>query len=123
MTRFAPKSAGWLFVAALIFLTAGLSFGQDSRPPLLQDIKVAKDNNYSGSPSATPLVQKTGSAMPAPASLNPVRTLFPALADIDIPGYSGVLVESLDGSVVLETNARGIQSGVKRQDRDGLRRA
>ena len=31
--------------------------------------------------------------------------MFPALADVNIPGYSGVLVESMEGSVVLETNA------------------
>jgi D-alanyl-D-alanine carboxypeptidase/D-alanyl-D-alanine-endopeptidase (penicillin-binding protein 4) len=31
--------------------------------------------------------------------------MFPALADVSIPGYSGVLVESLDGKVVIESNA------------------
>ncbi len=30
--------------------------------------------------------------------------MFPALANVEIPGYSGVLVESLDGNVVLESN-------------------
>ncbi|MBK8467557.1 MAG: D-alanyl-D-alanine carboxypeptidase [Chloracidobacterium sp.] len=38
-------------------------------------------------------------------SANVVRTLFPALADVSIPGYSGVLVESLAGSVVIESNS------------------
>ena len=34
-----------------------------------------------------------------------IRTLFPALAEVTIPGYSGLLVESLDGNVVVESNS------------------
>jgi D-alanyl-D-alanine carboxypeptidase/D-alanyl-D-alanine-endopeptidase (penicillin-binding protein 4) len=34
--------------------------------------------------------------------------LFPALASVNIPGYSGVLVESMDGNVVLESNAGAV---------------
>ena len=56
-------------------------------------------------PSATPLVQKTGSVTPAIPTSNGIRTLFPVLADVNIPGYSGVLVESIDGNVVLESNS------------------
>jgi len=94
----------------LAFLSSLLAFSlapaQDGRTPLLQDIRVAQ-------PSPTPLVQKTGSAatttgqplgLPVPATSS-VRTLFPALAQISIPGYSGVLVESMEGYVVLESNA------------------
>jgi serine-type D-Ala-D-Ala carboxypeptidase/endopeptidase (penicillin-binding protein 4) len=103
MTRPDWKQVSLLFAAVLIFSLAGIGAGQ--APPLLQDIKVVKDGR-SAAPTATPsLVQKTGSVAPAPPPLNAVRTLFPALADVEIPGYSGVLVESLDGKVVLETNA------------------
>ena len=78
-------------------LTAGFNFGQTT--PLLQDIQVVKA-------SSTPnLVQKTGSVAAAPVSPNAVRTLFPALAEVSVPGYSGILIESLDGNVVLETNS------------------
>ena len=88
---------------AVMLFTAVMANGQ-SPAPLLQDIKVVKNDNRAGSPSATPLVQKTGSTAPAPAPANAVRTLFPGLADVEIPGYSGVVVESLDGKVVLESN-------------------
>jgi len=97
-----------LVLATCLFGLAAAGHGQTATQPLLQDIKVARDNNYSASPSATPFVQKTGSVMPAAAPVNPVRTLFPALADVEIPGYSGVVVESLDGKVVLEANADGL---------------
>ncbi len=67
---------------------------------MLQDIEVRTV------PSATPpLVQKTGSATPSSPISTGVRTLFPVLAEVSIPGYSGILVESLEGNVVLETNS------------------
>ena len=53
-------------------------------------------------PSATPLITKTGSSMPTTTAV-PRKTSFPVLADVEIPGYSGILVESLDGSVVLDS--------------------
>lgn len=86
-----------------MIFAASASFGQNS-PPLLQDIKVYSGND-SPNPSATPLVKKTASVTPGAVITNPVRTLFPALADVEIPGYSGVLVESMEGNVVLESNA------------------
>lgn len=99
-----PKIFNWLSVAALLFVIAGGGSAQDSRPPLLQDIGL-KTATSTAVPSATPLVKKTGSVTSAPASGNAVRTLFPALAVVTIPGYSGVLVESLEGNVVLESNS------------------
>ncbi len=101
MTRSLTKTTNWIIVAAFIAASAVISFGQ--APPLLQDIKV-QTNTYPAQPSATPLVQKTGSSSPAPVAANSIRTLFPALANVEIPGYAGVLVESLDGNVVLESN-------------------
>lgn len=40
-----------------------------------------------------------------PRSDNRVLSQFPALASLSVPGYSGLLVEALDGRVVLESNA------------------
>ncbi len=99
MSQTIRKTANLLCIAVIMCLAAGLNFGQGSAQPLLQDIKVFK-------PASTPnLVQKTGSVSLAPVSSNAVRTLFPALAEVSIPGYSGVLVESLDGNVVIESNS------------------
>lgn len=104
MKRFTRKSINWLVIAASMFFTAAASYAQSSPPPLLQDIKVVREN-YSPVPSATPLVFKTGSTLPLGSSSNAIRTLFPALAEVTIPGYSGVLIESLDGNVVVESNS------------------
>ncbi|MEP6786847.1 MAG: D-alanyl-D-alanine carboxypeptidase, partial [Acidobacteriota bacterium] len=103
MTRPDLKKTNGLIIVASLCMLAGLGFGQ-TPSPFLQDIQVKKDP-VTAAPSSTPLIQKTGSVTAAPVSLNPVRTLFPALADLAVPGYSGVLVESLDGNVVLETNS------------------
>lgn len=87
-------------------LASVAGFGQ-SAPPLLQDIQVVRDR-YAAQPTGTPQVMKTGSVVPSTAVLpnpNGVRTLFPGLAEVAIPGYSGVLIESMDGNVVVEANA------------------
>ncbi len=92
----------WLAVAA-VWLTGASAYGQSPKPPLLQDIQI-QSQNHSAVPSATPLVQRTGSV--APVGAGGVRTLFPALGAVQIPGYSGILIESLEGNVVLETNSQ-----------------
>ncbi len=87
-----------------MFAALDVTRAQNSRPPLLQDLDV-RTSSSAAVPTATPLVRKTGSVTVAPVASNAVRTLFPALAQVSIPGYSGVLVESLDGNVVLESNS------------------
>ena len=92
------------FVVAVVVFSA---FGQNSKETLLQDIKVKTDTRAS-IPSATPpYVAKTGKTVPtsATAPVASIRTLFPALAEVPIPGYSGILIESLDGNVVVESNS------------------
>jgi len=98
MQKISLKLAKYLFAAAAL-LVPTISYAQE-RAPLLQDIQVKKD-----APPAQTLVQKTGSAVPVALPPNGIRTLFPVLAEVQIPGYSGVLVESLDGGVVVESNA------------------
>jgi D-alanyl-D-alanine carboxypeptidase/D-alanyl-D-alanine-endopeptidase (penicillin-binding protein 4) len=103
MTKTSGKLASFLLLSAVILAVAAPGFGQDTRPPLLQDINVQKDTPAPSAQSA-PLIQRTGSSVPVP-SQNAIRTLFPALAEVQIPGYSGLLIESLDGNVVVESNA------------------
>ncbi|HUF04243.1 MAG TPA: D-alanyl-D-alanine carboxypeptidase [Aridibacter sp.] len=77
--------------------------GQAERPPLFQDIKVAKAEPV---PSPTPLVKRTGSSSPtaaAPGLAVSRRTSIAALAEIDIPGSSGIIIESERGSLVFES--------------------
>jgi serine-type D-Ala-D-Ala carboxypeptidase/endopeptidase (penicillin-binding protein 4) len=88
------KKVLWLSVAlvSLFGSTAGIAAAQSA--PFLQDIKVQP------SPSPAPLVKKTGSVTPvnaAPDVVNPA--VSPELA---IPGYTGILIETLDGKVIRE---------------------
>lgn len=114
MKRFSKNFLKKIVVAAFPFILTTASFAQVNKTPLLQDIQVQAERSrietYKPLPSSTPvqnstppLVSKTGSSMPA----NPsgMRTLFPALAEVQVPGYSGILVESLDGNVVVESNS------------------
>ena len=80
-----------------------VAFGQSQ--PLLQDIKVHKETSGPNAAS-TPLVKKTGSvSTTAPVNTVAVKTSIPVLAEAAIPGYSGILVESLDGNVVVESGS------------------
>jgi serine-type D-Ala-D-Ala carboxypeptidase/endopeptidase (penicillin-binding protein 4) len=99
MKRTFRSTIAWLVAATLLSLPVG---GTAQTKPLFQDIQVVKSRPAA---SQTPsLVQKTGSVTASNVSTNTVRTLFPALADVSIPGYSGLLVESMEGNVVIESN-------------------
>ncbi|QQS41326.1 MAG: D-alanyl-D-alanine carboxypeptidase [Acidobacteriota bacterium] len=96
-----------IVVSSAFLLCASVSAisvsGQTSRPPLLQDIKIAKEEPI---PGPTPLVKKTGSSSPtsAPPGLAVSRrTSVAALAEIDIPGNSGIIIESERGTLVFES--------------------
>ena len=101
MTSPARKNFHAVFFAAFLVLAAGSVFAQPPRIPLVQDIQV-NPQTYSAVPSGTPMVMRTGSV--ESTSPTGMRTLFPALASVTVPGYSGLLVESLDGNVVVESN-------------------
>ncbi|MFL6467331.1 MAG: D-alanyl-D-alanine carboxypeptidase, partial [Pyrinomonadaceae bacterium] len=85
-----------VFALAFVFTTA--AFAQN--PPLLQPINVYSE----AKPTPTPLLQKTGSTNVAgqPFAPSTIKTSIPVLAEMPIPGYSGVLVESLEGNIVVE---------------------
>ena len=92
----------WLGTAVFIAVSNFTGFGQAGMP-LLQDIKV-HTANPAPTVSGTPLVKKTGASTPIiPA--NPVKTSIPVLAEAIIPGYSGVLVETMDGNIVVESGS------------------
>lgn len=100
------KRANWLFIAVFTLFST-IALAQPDRPSLMQDIAVQRPAG--AAPAPTPKVQKTGSSTPSVLTSAPptnvVRTLFPVLAEVPIPGYSGVLIESMDGNVVVESNA------------------
>ena len=86
--------AFWLFIAliALVGSTALTVSAQTTTQPYLQPIVVQ--------PSSTPLVKKTGGStpvMPNPDISNPLD------ADINIPGYTGILVEDDKGKIIKES--------------------
>jgi serine-type D-Ala-D-Ala carboxypeptidase/endopeptidase (penicillin-binding protein 4) len=104
MKSFTKKNALWLSVAFLLCVgsTAVNAFGQQvyTRPttvttpspkPLLQDIQIQKTTVPN--PSPTPFITKTAMVSPA----------YPVINDVAIPGYSGILVETLDGKNIADS--------------------
>lgn len=111
MNNFTKNKVIWLSVAFVLWIgSTAAVFGQPvyTRPtnptpspkPVLQS-DGGQTNNVNPASSSTPLVTKTGSS----AAIGMRKTSFPVLADIEIPGYSGVLVEDINGNVVLEENS------------------
>lgn len=90
------KKALWLNFVVLVSIVTG--FGQSSGPntqPILQPIQVYKSAPV---PAETPYVKKTSSVAPSePTTVSP--------AEFVVPGYSGILVETLDGKVVSESSS------------------
>ena len=93
MNSFTPKKAFWLSVV-LVLWTASTAFAQPSKP-LLQPITVHTENP---DPAPTPLVKKTGSSVPTT-----VDTVNTGLDAVNLPGYTGILIEKLDGEVIKES--------------------
>ena len=88
MNKFTSKKVSWLSVA-IVLLLGSTVFAQPK--PLLQDIQVAQ-------PSPTPLVNRTSSVSPSSAD-----GVNPGIDNVEIPGNSGILVETLDGKVIKES--------------------
>lgn len=88
MNKFTSKKVSWLSVAFILLISSTV-FAQPK--PLLQDIQVAE-------PSPTPLVNKTTSVSPTSADV-----VTPGLDNVTIPGYSGILVETIDGKVIKDS--------------------
>ncbi len=101
MKRRERKFSLGIFVA--VFAIIGLVSASAQSRPLLQDIKVKSES--APVPSATPLVKRTASSSSTVPSATGVRSSFSFLRDVAIPGTSGVLFESLDGNIVVESNS------------------
>ncbi len=109
MIKSTGKTGLWLCIAFLIFLSgnavhgqntgAGPSGNQPPAKPLLQDIKIHTGDSVP-SASSGPLVKKTSSV--EPVAVMRANSAYAVLADTPIPGYSGVLVETVDGKNVVE---------------------
>ncbi len=107
MKSFYKKSA--LFAGGVLlslnFAVTGLA--QSKPAPLLQDIKVQSGPSESAGEGS--LVKKTSSVSAASAAnasaVRSVTTSIPVLAEAAIPGNSGVLVETLDGKLVVESGS------------------
>src|SRR6185436_2569993 len=82
----------WLSFGVLAVLV--LSASAQTPPPFLQDIQVQTSKE-----DTNDLVKKTGTASSAAVHAN---SSIPVLADFDIPGYTGILVQKLDGTPVVE---------------------
>lgn len=95
MNSFTSRKTVWLSVVFALLVVSG-AFAQTSPKPFLQDIQIAD-------PSPTPplanpsLVKKTTSST---ATLDVANA---GLDSIDVPGYTGILIETLDGKVVKES--------------------
>ena len=111
MNNFVGNKAVWLCVAVVMWISsAALVFGQPvyTRPanpspspkPLMQNIQVQSDGTKLDTTS-NPLITKTGSSV----AVSTMKTSFPMLADVEVPGYSGILVEDKDGNVVMDDNS------------------
>ena len=68
--------------------------------PLLQDLKVYTNPAPAGN-SDDPLVRKTGSSEAVSATR--AISADPVIADVTIPGYSGILRQTLDGKTIVES--------------------
>jgi D-alanyl-D-alanine carboxypeptidase/D-alanyl-D-alanine-endopeptidase (penicillin-binding protein 4) len=96
MNSFARIRSLWFSVSIIALLSAGI-FAQTpaSTPePFLQDIKVATSDENPD------LVKKISSVSPVTAVH--ATSSIQALADVEIPGYTGILVQKLDGTNVVE---------------------
>jgi D-alanyl-D-alanine carboxypeptidase/D-alanyl-D-alanine-endopeptidase (penicillin-binding protein 4) len=101
MNSFTIKKPLWLsFVFVFALVSSGfVAIAQTSRSPLLQDITIKRPRT-----TPTPLVKSTGSSSPTNSSaVTTRRTSIPALAEVTIPGYSGILIESEQGNVVIDS--------------------
>lgn len=112
MNSFTSKKVFWLSIVLVLCFasTAFETAAQSKKKPLFQTITIKPGDKSKPKVGPTPprRVKKTGKSVPKKLSRRPIKrasafsTTMPALANVAIPGYSGVLVETLDGRVILQ---------------------
>lgn len=100
MTRFTKNRTYRLFTIFAVWICSAIAIsGQTQTKPYLPQISVQKPTTIATpTPSSTPLVKTIGSS----TAVSTVNSSIPVLRDVAVPGYSGILVESLDGKIVME---------------------
>jgi len=104
-SMFKFRRAGTLGLSFVVALGMAIPAAAQSPKPFLQDIQVHREDPL---PAATPLVKKTSSideVKPAATSYSPINTSIPLLQNIAVPGYTGILVEKLNGERVVEVGS------------------
>lgn len=105
MPTFSRKISLWYCLTVLV-LGIAMPVAAQTPKPFLQDIQVHRETTET---SANPLVKKTSDVdiiQPAAISYSPIVTTIPTLENIAIPGYSGILVETVDGEPVIESGSK-----------------
>ena len=103
MKDFVFNKAFW--VVLVVVFGVGTFETKAQTKPLFQKITIQPGKTRPRT-TPTPLVKKTGSSKPTNAikpRVSSIRTTFPALAAVAIPGYSGVLIEHENGRVVMDS--------------------
>ena len=103
MPTLSRKNYLWYCIAVVLFGTAIPAAAQTK--PYLQDIQVVRDEPRA---SGNPLITKTASVdavKPVTISHSPIVTTIPVLENMAIPGYSGIIVETVDGERVIESGS------------------
>jgi serine-type D-Ala-D-Ala carboxypeptidase/endopeptidase (penicillin-binding protein 4) len=103
MPTLSRKNYLWYCIAVVLFGTVIPAAAQTK--PYLQDIQVVRDEPRA---SGNPLITKTASVdavKPVTISHSPIVTTIPVLENMAIPGYSGIIVETVDGERVIESGS------------------
>lgn len=109
MARFLGKIGNWPGAAVLIFAATAFSFGQ-AEPPRsapTRRVELVREDPLP-KPSVSPLVTPTGRSEPLETISEPAiyaNSPFPIIAETPIPGRSGVLVEDMNGNVIVESSS------------------
>lgn len=109
MKRITRNSAYRLFAVFAVLISSafavyaqGTASASVSPTPFLQKIEVVTTNTIPArttpTPTGTPLVTPIGSSRAS----STINSSFPVLRDVVVPGYSGILVETQDGKIVME---------------------
>jgi len=87
----------WLGISVLALAGSPVPGQTTSPQPFLQDIQVQTTPNG----SSNDLVKSTSSVSPVSTAVH-ANSSIQALADMEIPGYTGILVQKMDGTTVVE---------------------